>query len=373
MSVYFIICVSAVLGGLTLLVYGLSYRVYVLPEDFGRYEGAGFCWIKRLLSRVEKALSPPKNSAVYKTIEKLLTNSGIEMPVSRFWFYKSTCVILTFIILAVVSLTNTNVLKQDIMGSWLQEKSFASTPMTSEEYKYNVSLYKEVVSRIGENNLKKLTDEKKSQKVAAILKELDGRNTAGSNADGLVKAFNRLEGMRVITINILLSSVAAFFIPEIMLFLRKLIVGKKYKNEAVKMQNIFGLLGSMEDYKTIFILKDMAAASKVFGKQLNHAALIFYTDKTKSFDYLKSAIRERSFVRLIDTMRVYSTVDKKLALTILERNIKEQEEQLLLSAEEDMDVVDILAFLSVVPVLYEVANLLINPMLEVIFNVFNFI
>ena len=70
-------------------------------------------------------------------------------------------------------------------------------------------------------------------------------------------------------------------------------------------------------------------------------------------------------------LRVFSTTDRALALQILKRNMMEREEELLLTAEEDVDVVDLIAFVSIVPILLNLANLLMKPMLEMIYQAFN--
>ena len=366
------VIISAV--GIILVVWGVFYPVYVIPDDFYDYGNKNkFNRGKRYISALESFIAPSRNSKIYKLIDKVISIRGIEITVSRFWLYKILCITLAFSFLSIVSATNTNIIRQNIMGSWWQNTDFMDT-ITAEEYKYNISLYNEVLLRIGERNLRKVRDEEKVEKITWALHEIRGETyVAKGKAEALLSAFNNVENIRVITLNIVLTAIISFFMPEIFLFLRKVIIGKKYQNEAIKMENIFGLLGSMEEYKTICIIKDMAAASKLFSNKLNHAATIFYTDKNKSFEYLKFSIKEKSFTRLVDVMRIYSTVDKKLALSILERNLKEHEEQLLLSAEEDMDVIDILAFISIVPIIYEIANLMLSPMLEVVFKVFDFI
>lgn len=367
------IIVAGFIASLILIICGTVFPAYSIPHDFYKKDSKKSGSGRKHINALENFIAPDRDSRVYKSLEKLILKLEADITVPRLWLYKVLCTVLSFILLTVVSLTNTNILRENLMGSWWQEIGTMTT-ITPEEYKYNVSLYKEVVKRIGEKNLRKVSDEERISKITQILHDIKGEtNSAKGKAEAFVSAYKNIEGMRVVTTNVILVTVFSFFIPEVLLFIRKIVIGRKYKNEAIKMENIFGLLGTLDDYKTIYIIKDMANASKLFNKQLSHAATIFYMDKNKSFEYLKRAIKERSFLRLVDVMRIYSTVNKKMALSILERNLKEHEEQLLLSAEEDMDVIDILAFLSVVPILYEVANLMLSPMLEVIFKVFSFI
>jgi hypothetical protein len=365
--------VIALFLGIILVIAGAVYPAYSIPLDFYDKDRKKFTLSRKYITAIEDFIVPPWDSRVYRYLERLVSKFEVDLTIQRLWLCKVLCTVVSFAFLIVVSITNTGILRENIMGSWWQEMGIMNT-ITPEEYRYNVSLYKEVLSRIGEENLRKISDEEKVAKISQVLQDIKGGNYASNGkGEAFVSAYKNIEGIRVISTNIILIAAISFFIPEILLFLRTIIVGRKYKNEAIKMENIFGLLGSLEDYKTIYIIKDMANASKLFNKQLDHAATIFYMDKNKCFEYLKKSIREKSFIRLVDVMRIYSTVDKKLALTILERNLKEHEEQLLLSAEEDMDVVDILAFMSVIPILYEMANLMITPMMDVIFKVFNFI
>lgn len=360
--------------GIVLLTAGIIYQSFVLPAGYNDLpDNNKFHRIKMLFQKLERLLAPSKDSTLFKYLENVSDKLDVDTAASRLWLYKLACFLGTFMLLVMISATNTQILKQSLMGTWWQENSYTYT-ITKEEYKYNASIYKKVISDIGERNLKKLNTEEKKKAVARELNK--GRNSKedlSGKADALLSAFQNVQKVNSIDIKLLLTCIIAFFLPEIILIIRKLIVGTKYRREAIMLENIFGLLGSIPEYKTNLVLKDMAHATKIFSRQLNHAATLFYTDKNRAFDYLKKSIRERSFTRLVDTIRVYSTVDKKLALTILERNIKEQEEQLLLSAEEDMDIVDVLAFMSVVPILYEVANLMLNPMMDLVFKAFNFI
>ena len=100
---------------------------------------------------------------------------------------------------------------------------------------------------------------------------------------------------------------------------------------------------------------------------------LFKTEKEQAIDVLKASVKNSMFCRLVDILRVYSMTDKKLALQIMERNRLEKEEGILLTAEEDIDLVDLIAFISIVPILLQLANLLLKPMLDMIYEAFRFI
>ena len=100
---------------------------------------------------------------------------------------------------------------------------------------------------------------------------------------------------------------------------------------------------------------------------------MFKTEKDIALEALKHSVKNSRFSKLVDILRVYSMTDKKLALQILERHRLEKEEEILLTAEEDMDLVDLIAFLSIIPILLQLASLLLKPMLDMIYEAFRFV
>jgi hypothetical protein len=51
----------------------------------------------------------------------------------------------------------------------------------------------------------------------------------------------------------------------------------------------------------------------------------------------------------------------------------ERDESLLITSEESIDFVDLVAFLSIAPLVYELARLMLSPMLDIIYKAFEFI
>jgi hypothetical protein len=99
----------------------------------------------------------------------------------------------------------------------------------------------------------------------------------------------------------------------------------------------------------------------------------FKVEKEEALELVKGSIHNTRFARLVDVIRVFSLTDRKLAMQILERNRMEQEEEMLITAQEDIDAVDLVAFLSIIPVVYLLINLLLKPMLDTIFEVFKYV
>jgi hypothetical protein len=172
---------------------------------------------------------------------------------------------------------------------------------------------------------------------------------------------------------VILLILLSFWLPELVLFIKRLLLGNKYRKEVIKLENIFELHGSIRNFKTIDILEEMAKASRTYRKHLDNCRELFKTEKEQALQALKASVKNTRFSRLVDILRVYSMTDKKLALQIMERNMLEKEEELLMTAEEDIDLVDLIAFISIVPILLQLANLLLKPMLDMIYEAFRFI
>jgi hypothetical protein len=171
----------------------------------------------------------------------------------------------------------------------------------------------------------------------------------------------------------LLVIIFSFWLPEAILLTKRLMLASMYRKEVIKLENIFELLGSVRGIKTFDILMEMAKASNVYRKHLTLCMEQFKTDKEEAIKSLKSSVKSTRLAKLADVVRVFSMTDRKLALQILERHRFEQEEDMLITAEEDIDAVDLIAFISIVPVVWILINLLLKPMLDTIFEIFKYV
>jgi hypothetical protein len=171
---------------------------------------------------------------------------------------------------------------------------------------------------------------------------------------------------------LLLWGIGGYLIPDIILFGKMLIYGNKYKHEAIKLENIFELLGGIKELKTYDILTEMAKQGGVYGGILRKCRDKFIVNKEAALEELRMDTRNRRLSRISDSIRVYALSDKDVALQMIERQRIENEEGALITLEEDMDVIDIVAFLSVIPILYQLANMILMPMLDSINKAFGF-
>lgn len=357
---------ALIISGILFSIYPASVRRLFIKRESKKY-------LKEVIVKLENIVTPSQRGKVYKLYKVFIEKMNINLPVERLMLAKWASLLIGAILVTSVSITNLQINKDNILGSWWRNGSIGQS-LTVEEYKYNSRLYKLVLTDIGERKMKELDRQGKLREMQAKLSKYDkGTLDSLSKADALLKTYERYESVSVFNVKVVAGLITFFFLPEIVLLIRKLVIGRKYKMEAIKMENVFELLAGIKDFKTSLILHEMVKVSSINKAQLEKAVSIFNTDKNEGLDNLRKVIPDSKFYDLVDAIRVYSTADKDVALQILERSRREREEKKLLTAEEDMDFVDIIAFTSVVPLLYELCNMMIKPMLDLVFKTFNYI
>lgn len=320
-------------------------------------------------------LTGNRKGGLYRFSYRMITRSEVNMSVQALYLLKIISVVVVATLLLLVRHTNMDITRLSIISKPANTFSLFQDVDTS-SYAYNISLYNAVMKKVGADVLKKLDMNGQVERIRAILPELlhdSSFETLDEKAASLAATFNSVRNLKLINLPMVLIVMGSFWLPELVLLLRRVLLGNMYRKEVIKLENIFELLGGIRGFKTIRIMEEMAGASKVYGKHLNCCIQLFKTEREQALDMLKSSVNNSRFSRLVDVMRVYSTTDKALALQILERNRLEKEEEILLTAEEDVDIVDLFAFISILPVILELATLLMKPLLETIYEAFKFI
>jgi hypothetical protein len=315
------------------------------------------------------------NSRRYKFSQKMISSSETEMSVRAIYLLKLASFTAVTAVSLLVSFTNADVVKLSVMSK-SQEGFQIFQDSSINDYSRNATLYKAAVGHIGEETLKKLDENGKLKEIKKILPALMGtgeREVIEEKAAGIVKSYNTISKIRPMNYRVFILIILSIWLPELVLLLKRLLLGNKYRKEVIKLENIFELLGSIRNFKTIDIIGEMAKSSKSYRKHLENCMELFKTEKELALKALKVSVKNSRFSRLVDILRVYSMTDKKLALQIMERNRLEKEEEVLLTAEEDIDLVDLIAFISIIPILLQLANLLLKPMLDMIYEAFRFI
>lgn len=362
--------------GLLLLVTGLLISIYPIKSRVFRQRKritAEALAESRLFGLLTGWITRNENSGIYRASRSLLRKAESGMKVRTLYFYKLVCLVTVTLVLLTVRYTNIDVMKISIISKSAVDINLFETAR-ARDYKYNFALYKAVLARIGEKNMERMDESRKLETVkSALADEMaeENREVVEERAKAIVRTYNNVNGLRVLDLKTAALILVSFFLPEVMLLLRRLLLSSKYRNEVVKLENIFELLGSIRGFKTIYILKEMSNAAKACSKQLKRCVGDFQADREQALENLRSSVQNRRFSKLVDVIRVYSMVDKAVAMEILERNKLEKEEEMLLTAEEDVDIVDVIAFVSVTPIIFELGNLLMKPMLDMVFQAFN--
>ncbi|NJD02790.1 MAG: hypothetical protein FIA99_09415 [Ruminiclostridium sp.] len=373
----YILLLSA-LAGLTIILIGLFYRLYARQKsihDLTMLAMINNLALAKLLKPVFDFITGNRKGLFYRTASKMLVRAESGLTVQALYLVKFISLILAAILVLFIRYTNVDLTRQSIIAKPAASMN-VFTGQASTDYARNVELYEAILKKIGEQNLKKLDDnsilEKAGKVLPEILKDSD-HSIIVEQAAIFLSTYRKISSITLFDYWSILAIILSFWLPEAFLLVKRLLLTGMYRKEVIKLENIFELLGSVQGIKTFDILKEMAKASGIYKKHLTGCMEHFKTEKEEALESLKAVVRNKRFSRLVDVMRVFSMTDRKLAMQILERNRLEQEEDLLITAEEDVDAVDLIAFISIVPVVWLLINLLLKPMLDTIFEVFKYV
>lgn len=366
------------LAGIAAVIIGLIYRLFPKQKDYSSLritEKINSLASSKPLKPLLSILSGSKTSFTHRTAARLLARSESSLSVYGLLLTKIAALFLVAILVIGIRYTNMELTKQAIIARPSTAISIF-TGQAAADYSRNVELYFSVLKSIGIENLQRLDDDKILESAQRALPEIlrtSDPATVKERAEIFLETFRKVSSIPLLDYWSLLVILFSFWLPEAFLLSKRLLLTSMYRKEVIKLENIFELLGSVRGIKTFDILKEMAKASSIYRKHLTLCMEQFKTEKEEALESLKSSVRSTRFAKLVDVMRVFSLTDRNLALQILERNRFEQEEDMLITAEEDVDAVDLIAFLSIVPVVWLLINLLLKPMLDTIFEVFNYV
>ena len=374
---YVIIAVFAGLGvaALTVGILKGSHPGGRMFAGLGAIRGIKGLYGYRPIQKLAGILVGSRRGRLYRFYAALLEKLDAGMKVETLYLLKLSALFTAAVLLAAIRITNVNaektdiILKQPISMILPGEDAFAN-------YCDNLELYREVIKKAGKRALGKLDESKRLDAVKRALDSVSNEKNTRYNHEKaylIALAFKQAGRIRVVNWRLIVFIGACFWLPECLLAVRRLMLGSLYRKEVVKLENIFELLGSIKGFKSIDMIREMGASSKVYRKQLESCMELFKTEKQLALDRLKAESRNSRFSRMADILRIYALTDKAVALQILERSKLEKEEQLLVTAEEDLDIMDVIAFLSIVPILVGLADLIMRPMLDVIYEAFRFL
>jgi len=328
---------------------------------------------KRIIQKPLEYLSQDKELWTNKLASRLLELSEAGINLNQLYILKITCLILCIFSVIIISYTNVVYQAKVIVESSGKEISILYKDNSYEQSGYK--LYKQITAGVGKGKLSSASDTEKyylvEEEIAKYLNTSD-QSQLKDKTEWFIKVWGEVQNLRVFKYYHILIVLLALFLPELLLTLRWLLRGCVYKKEVIKLEYIFGLLARVDGIKTLDIIYELEKSSKIYSKYLHEFAVMFEYDKKSGFDYLKSR-NIKSLTKMANVIEIYSLSDKELALQVLEREVMERDESIIITAEESIDFIDLVAFLSIVPLVYELARLMLNPMLDVVYKAFEFI
>lgn len=377
-----IVIVSLIVIGIFLVICGLTFKPLKITAGFRKRKASTkytplsileSISAKGIIKKLLDYISHDKELWINKLFLRIIELSEIGLSLQQMYLLKFFCISLCAIIVTGVCYTNTIYQTKQFVAYSGEEKSTLYHDSSYDQSRY--LLYKQIISRVGKSKFSHASDTEKyyiaEEEIAKCLNSSD-QNLITQKTDWFIKTWREVQNIKAIKGYHILIILLAFFIPEVLMTFRWLLRGCVYKKEIVKLEYIFELLARVDGLKTLDIIFELEKSSKIYSKYLHEFATMFQYDKQSGFDYLKSR-NIKSLSKLVNVLEIYSLADKDLALEILEREVMERDESIIITADETIDFIDLIAFLSIVPLAYELARLMLNPMLDIVYKAFEFI
>jgi len=378
-----ILSASMIVTGITVLVSGICFKPFAIQkgevgQQLKKPENSlkgvlDTITNKKILKEFLDYLAHNKELYVNKIATKILELSEVEISLQQLYFLKIVCLLFFTLSVMIISYSNTNYQIKKIVLTSGRESSFFSQDNSYDESKY--ALYSQIVDRVGKSKLSDTDDRQKyyivKEAMAESLKTSD-QSLIDEKTEWFIKEWKEVRNLKVLNYHSITVILLSLFLPEFLLVVRWLLRGCIYKKEIIKLEYIFELLARVDGIKTSDIICELEKSSKIYSKYLHEFRIMFQYDKKSAFDYLKRS-NIKSLSRLATVLEIYSLSDRELALQILDREVMERDESLIITSEETVDFIDLVAFLSIAPLVYELARLMLNPMLEVIYKAFEFV
>lgn len=369
------------LMGCILALLGVLYRPVKTSEEVKDKAGGGsmLIYIDRILglrciSTAMNLIVKNKSFFINRYLAKLLELSEAGINIKQFYLIKFIVLILTAALASAVIHSNAIYNTRMIIETSGNESIFTAIG-TSTFHKPDYKLYRQIYAKVDSKSLLRRSYPEQNimvrEVVAQIIDSCDSKDI-NETAIWFLNIFSNTEANVRIHMEYILWILGSFCFPDLLLFIRWLIIGSVYKREVVKLEYVFELLARVDGMKTIDIVKQLEKSSKIYSKYFCEFLQIFIFDKRRAFTLLKGK-NIKSLSRLSGILEVYSMTDKEIAMQILEREIMERDEAILLTIDENIDFIDIIAFLSIVPIVYELARLILNPMLDMVYRAFELV
>lgn len=377
-----ILMILLITSGILLLICGMLFKSLKTNKGFGKQKAKSDKTVLGILEKITSIriiqklldlLAQDKKFWPNKLKARLLDLSEVGISTQQMYLLKIICFTICALLIIVVRYTNITYQTKLIIDASDGEKTVLYQDGSYDRSRYK--LYRQVVAGVGRNRLAKASVTEKyrlvEEEMIVYLNTSDNQ-LIQEKTKWFIKTLEAVQSVKIFKYHDILLILMALFIPELLLTLRWLLRGCVYKKEIIKLEYIFGLLAQVDGIKTLDIIHQLEKSSKIYAKYLHEFAMVFQYDKKRGFNYLKNR-NIKSLCKLSNILEIYSLSDKEIALQILEREVMERDESIIITADETIDFIDLVAFLSIVPMVYELARLMLNPMLDVVYKAFEFI
>ena len=368
----------AIGAAVIMILVGLAVKPYKLNKGLSidksgikmtmLQQTADICTNLPLVGKIAKWLTDNRNNPMIKMSNKLLERSEVTLSLYQLYVIKLTSIVLAFLVIISINFTNLQYQKNYIIqGSTaaLQMDVSETNVISKLEPSSRKMLYEDILIITQHNNSASITAE-----IARIL-GVDN-NTALVYEDWYKQVKIGVDSLKVLKLSDLILLLIASFGWDLLLLIIWVLRGYARKQEIIRLEYVFQQLSNVEGVRTTEVIQELVAASKVYKKQLSNFYQIFISDKRRAFIELKGLGENTSLCKLAEVLEIYSLNDHQVAMEILDRAILERDEAALITAEETLDFVDIFAFISIAPLVYEIARLMLSPMLELIYKAFEY-
>ncbi len=321
-----------------------------------------------LIGKIAKWMTDNRSNPMIKMSNKLLELSEVTLSLYQLHVIKITSIVLAFLVIISINFTNIQYQKDYIIqGSTaaLQMDVPETNVISKLEPSSRKMLYEDILIIAQHNNTASLRAE-----IVRIL-GVDN-NTALVYEDWYKQVKIGFDSLKILKLGDFILLLFASFGWDLLLLIIWVLRGYARKQEIIRLEYVFQELSNVEGVRTTEIIQELVAAAKVYKKQLSNFYQIFISDKRRAFIELKGVGENTSLCKLAEVLEIYSLNDHQVAMEILDRAILERDEAALITAEETLDFVDIFAFISIAPLVYEIARLMLSPMLELIYKAFEY-
>ncbi len=373
--------IFAALLGILLIASGVLYNA-VRPSVYIEREKEGKPPLLFLLERVtkHKIISAPlnfisknKKTLVNRYLTKILELSEAGISLSQFYFLKFLCLLFFTGLFLAILYSNTAYQAKIIVETSGSDQILFGRSETVDHTKYQ--LYKQILENIDSRKLSGSIYSEKYNMVEDVIAEqlnTSDRHLLDEKTKWFLDTWQKVKLIETFHLKHLIAMIPSSFIPDMFFIISWLIKGSVYKREIIKLEYVFELLSKVEGIKTLDIINQLERSSKIYSKFFREFSHLFKYDKVKAFNFLKNR-NIKSLTKIANILEIYSRTDKEIALQILEREIIERDEAIIMTADETVDFIDLAAFLSIVPLVYELARLMLDPMLDIVYKAFDYI